>query len=154
MVPYNGDGYARSIWKDEFDVLELSPPSPVLCQADPKHTRTISVAVEHVSRMKSSSVIELTSLRRCLMVSLAPFPRGGVLAANLSPRPCAMMTVAVCFLTAGTTSAGAAILWIATILLALIDGWTQINTCKQKKKKATIVRYRRQALFHSYERRF
>jgi hypothetical protein len=41
-------------------------------------------------------------------------------AAYLSPRPWAMMTVAVCFLAAGTTRAGAAILWIATILLALM----------------------------------
>lgn len=53
-----------------------------------------------------------------------------------------MMTVAVCFLTAGTTSAGPAILWIATILLALID-----CAIHARKQKEIIGRRRCQAIF-------
>jgi hypothetical protein len=70
-------------------------PTVRRCQSSPSSAAVVVVSLESLSQRRTS-------------------------VAHLSPRPWAMMTVAVCFLAAGTISAGPAILCNATILLALM----------------------------------
>ena len=123
---YNCDGYARRIRKDEFDILELSSPSPILCQANPRSDKV------DVSRWILSSRGRIICEKNECSPSSTAVPsrqprfiaRVRMAGAHLSPRPWAMMTVAVCFLTAGTSNAGPAILCMKTILFALIERLT------------------------------
>ncbi len=106
---YHGDGDVRRVWKHELDVLKLAPSAPRLGEGDPACRKFVPVSLSprgaRVGRTDSPSCAAGCPLRSPVSQCLT-LPPVGAEGPNLSPNPCAMMTVAVCFFRAGTISAG------------------------------------------------
>jgi hypothetical protein len=69
-VSYNGDGYARCIRKDEFDMLELAPQPPVLGQAYPGCVESMSMSGWEREREREGEGSPSTTAVLVLIVSL------------------------------------------------------------------------------------
>jgi hypothetical protein len=96
---YHCDRYRWCIREYELDFLKLPPPSPILGQPNPGNT-----ASARLYQANRWDFCMLTSPHHCNLVSIL-FMYDVRMLADLSPRPCNMRTVAVCFLSAGTTKA-------------------------------------------------
>jgi hypothetical protein len=95
---YHCDRYCWCIGEYELDILKLPPPSPILAQPKPRTLYQRDFIRPIVGFLYAHQPAPLQSRQH-------PFMYDVQMLADLSPRPCNMKTVAVCFLRAGTTRA-------------------------------------------------
>ena len=95
---YHCDRYRWCIREYELDFLKLPPPSPILGQPNPGTLHQRDCIRPIVWFLYAHQPAPLQSRQH-------PFMYDVRMLADLSPRPCNMRTVAVCFLSAGTTRA-------------------------------------------------